>query len=162
MRGEGEKSNTDNIMFSLWTSRPHQSRLQSQEEDFRNPRPGEKASEIVRKKSKNHRRMCLWALLICLLFFKVLSDHDETTEDDVVVDESLEESTGTVPPLPPVSWFKDTRISRHAEMRCGKFRKKKKKKQCNGNDCRDGEESSFFDCWYWRHKQSHILQHADP
>ena len=36
------------------------------------------------------------------------------------------------------------------------------KKQCNGNDCRDGEESSFFDCWYWRHKQSDILQHADP
>ena len=35
-------------------------------------------------------------------------------------------------------------------------------KQCNGNDCRDGEESSFFDCWYWRHKQSDILQHADP
>ena len=55
----------------------------------------------------NHRKMCHWALLIWGLF-EVLSDHGETTEDDVVVDESSDESTGTMPPLPLVSWFKET------------------------------------------------------
>ena len=41
--------------------------------------------------------------IIDLGSFEVLSDHGETTEDDVVVDESSEESTGTLPLLPPVS-----------------------------------------------------------
>ena len=75
---------------------------------------------------------------------EVLSDHGEIIEDDfvvVVVDEASGESTGTVPPLPLVSWFKETRISRHAEMRCRKFRK-----HGNDNDCRDGENC----CWDWR------------
>ena len=89
--------------------------------------------------------------------FEVLSDNGETIEDDVVVDESSDEPTGTLPPLPLVSWFTNTKISRYAEMRCRNFRK-----HGNGNDCRDGEESSFFDCWAWRHELYDILQHADP
>ena len=75
-------------------------------EDLRNLRPREKVLEIVRKKSTNHRKMCHWALLIWVLF-EVLSDHGETIEDDVVVDESSDEPTGTMPPLPLVSWFKE-------------------------------------------------------
>ena len=97
--------------------------------------------------------------IIVLGSFAVLSDHGETFEDDVVVVvvESSEESTGTMPRLPLVSWAKERRISSHAEMHCGKFRK-----HCSGNDRRDAEKSSFFDCWDWRHEQSDILQHADP
>ena len=53
---------------------------------------------------------------------EVLSDHGETMEDDVVVDESSDESTGTMPPLPPVSLCKETRILRHAGLLCRKFR----------------------------------------
>ena len=83
-----------------------------------------------------------------------LSDHGSTVENDVVVDASLEEATGTMPPLPPAPWFKKTKTSKHTEMHCGRF-----SKHCRGNDCRDGEESSFFDCW---DKQSDILQQADP
>ena len=71
-----------------------------------------------------------------LASFEVLSDHGETIEDDVVVDESSDESTGTMPPLPPASWSKDTRISRCAEMHCRKFRT-----HGNGNDSPDGEVS---------------------
>ena len=54
--------------------------------------------------------------------FEVLSDHGDTTEDDIVVDASSEEFTGTMPPL-------ETRTSRDAEMRCGKF-----VNHCNGSD----------------------------
>ena len=94
--------------------------------------------------------------IVDLESFEVLSDHGETMADDDVV-ESSEESTGTMPPLPPVSWLKERRMSRYAEMLCRKFRKHGK-----GNDCRDGEESSFFDCWDWRHEQSDMLKYADP
>ena len=66
------------------------------------------------------------------------------TEDDVVVDESSEERTETVPQLPPLSWFRETRTC------------------CNGISCRDGEEPSFFDCWEWRHEQSDTSQQVDP
>ena len=83
--------------------------------------------------------------------FEVLSDHGDTVEDDVVVDESSEEATGTMPPLPPAPWFKKTKTSKHAEKHRGRF--------CHDNDCRGGEESSFFDCW---DEQSDILQQADP
>ena len=38
--------------------------------------------------------------------FEVLSDHGDTVED-ADVDESLEEATGIMPPLPLVSWFKN-------------------------------------------------------
>ena len=81
--------------------------------------------------------------------FEVLSDHGDTFEEYVVVDESSEESTGTVPPLPPVSWFKRTKTQRHAVIRCGKFLK-----HCTGNDGRDREECPFFDCWDWKHEES--------
>ena len=72
----------------------------------------------------------------------MLSDHGETTEGDVVVDESSEESTGSMPPLPLVSRFGDKGF------------------KARGHDCRDGEESSVFDCWDWRHEQFDISQHA--
>ena len=68
----------------------------------------------MRKSSKHHRSAMG---VIDLASFEVLSDHGETIEDDVVVDESSDESTETMPPLPPASWFKDTRISRCAAMR---------------------------------------------
>ena len=86
--------------------------------------------------------MCHWVLLIGESF-EVLSDHDKTTEDDVVGDESSDESTGTVPPLPLVS--------------CREFRK-----HGTGNDCRDSAESSLFDCWDWRHEQSDISATCGP
>ena len=38
----------------------------------------------------------------------MLSVNGETVEDDVIVDESSDDSTETLPPLPPVSWFKVT------------------------------------------------------
>ena len=41
--------------------------------------------------------------VIDLASFEVLSDNGETIEDDVVVDESSDESSGTMPPLPHVS-----------------------------------------------------------
>ena len=63
---------------------------------------------MVRKKRKTHRKMFHWASC------EVLSDHGDTIEDDVVDDESSEVSTGTIPPLPPVSWFKETRARRNA------------------------------------------------
>ena len=142
-------------MFSSRTRWPQiaEPRLTSIE-DFRNPRPADKAFDIVRKKSNNHRKKVPLDI-IDLVSFEVLSDHGETTED-VVVDESSDESTRTMPSLPLVSWFKETEISRYGEMRCRKFRK-----HGNGNDCRDGEESSFIDCWDWRHEQSDIFQRAD-
>ena len=78
-------------------------------EDVRNPRTREKVC-----------KMCSLGIFD-LGSFEVLSDHGEIIEDDVVVDESSEESTGTMPSLPLVSWFKETRISRYAEMRSGKL-----------------------------------------
>ena len=82
--------------------------------------------------------------------FEVLSDHGDTVEDDVVVDESSEESAGTTPPLPPAPRFNKTRTSKHTEMHRGRF-----SKHCHDNDCRDSEGSSFFDCW---DEQSDIMQ----
>ena len=72
--------------------------------------------------------------------FAVLSDDNDTIENEVEVDEFPEDTRGMMPPLPPASWFKKTETLKHAEMHCGKFRK-----PCNG-DHRD-EESPFFDCW---------------
>ena len=43
--------------------------------------------------------------------FEVLSDHGDTVEDEDEVDESSEETTGVVPPLPRVSWFKKTEMA---------------------------------------------------
>ena len=57
-----------------------------------------------------------------LVSFEVLSDHGDTV-DDVDVDESSEEATGIMPPLPLVCWFKNAGTSKHTEMHCGKFRK---------------------------------------
>ena len=71
--------------------------------------------------------------------FEVLSNHGDVVEHDVVADQSSEESTETMTPLPPVSWFQETRTSKHAQVLCGKFLK-----PFNGNDRRDGEESSFL------------------
>ena len=58
-------------------------------------------------------------------------------------------------PLPPASWFKKTKTSKHTEVHCGRFRK-----HCNG-DRRD-EESPFFDCWDWKDEQPDVLQQVDP
>ena len=48
----------------------------------------------------------------------------------------------------------ESRTSKHTEMHRERF-----SKHCHGNDCRDGEESSFFDCC---DEQSDILQQTDP
>ena len=87
--------------------------------------------------------------------FAVLSDHGDTVEDDVDVDECSEEDTGIMPPLPPASLFKESGTSKHTEVHCWMFRK-----PCNG-DRRD-EESPFFDCWDWKHEQYDVLQQVDP
>ena len=81
--------------------------------------------------------------------FLKLSDHSVAVEDEVDIDESSEEVTEMMPPLPPASWYKKT------DNYCGKFRKPRK------GDHRD-EESSFFDCWDWKHEQSDVLQQGDP
>ena len=73
----------------------------------------------------------------------MLSDHGQATEGDAGADG---ESTATLPPLPLVSWLKETRISRHSKVRRGRFLKPR-----NSND-RRGAESPFFDC---REEQEH-------
>ena len=45
--------------------------------------------------------------------FDVLSDHGDTAEDDVDDDESSQEATETLPPLPFASSFRKTRTSNH-------------------------------------------------
>ena len=103
--------------------------------DLRNSHPGEKALEIVRKEAQNISQNVPLDKMSSGSF-EVPSDHGDTIEDDVVDDTSSEEFTGTMTPLPPASWLKETRTTRHAD---GKF-----PKHCNGNDRRDGEESPFF------------------
>ena len=82
------------------------------------------------------------------------ADHGDTAENDTVVDEFSEDATFTMPPLPLAPLFKKTRTSKYTEMHC-----KRLLKQCHGNDYRDGEESSLFDCW---DEQSGIFQQVDP
>ena len=118
--------------------------------------PPKFAPEIVRKKSKTYFKNVPLGI-IDFGSFEVLSDHGDTVEDDVQVDESSEEATGIMPPLPPASCFKKTGTSKHTEMHCGKF-----SKHCRGNNCRKSEESPFFDCWDWKHEQSDVLQQVDP
>ena len=71
--------------------------------------PRTKALEIMREEEQESSQNVPLGILdvgSC----EVLSDHGETIEHDVIVDESLDESTETMPPLPLVSWFKETRI----------------------------------------------------
>ena len=72
---------------------------------------------------------------------EVLSDHGDEMEDD----ESTNETTEMMPPLPSGSSFKRT------ETFCGKFRK-----PCN-EDQQD-KEDPFFDCWDGKHEQFDALQ----
>ena len=51
----------------------------------------------------------------------VLSDHGDA-EGDVDIDESSEEATGIMPPLPLDSWFKKAETSKHTEVHRGRFR----------------------------------------
>ena len=94
--------------------------------------------------------MSHWGQLI-LGSFEVLLYHNDTVEDEDEVDESSEETTGVMPPLPAASWFKKTKTLKHSEMHCGKFWK-----PCYGDDRE--EESPFFDCRNWKHEQSDVLQ----
>ena len=158
LKEEGRATPTKNVFVvdALATSEPIAEPRLALQENLRNPRPGEKGfGNCEKEKQKSSKNVSVG--IIDLGSFQVLSHHGETKEDNVVVDESSEGSTRAMPPLPPVSWFKERRISKHAEMRCGKFRK-----HCNVSDCPDGEESSFFDCRDWRYEQSDSLQHADP
>ena len=77
--------------------------------------------------------------------FEVLSDRGDEVDDD----ESTDETTEMMPPLPPDSWFKRT------EMFCGKFRK-----PCN-EDHQD-EEDPFLDCRDGKQEQFDALQQMDP
>ena len=63
-------------------------------------------------------------------------------------DESTNETTEMMPPLPSGSWFQRT------ENFCGKFRK-----PCS-EDHQD-EEDPFFDCWDGKHEQFDALQQMD-
>ena len=90
----------------------------------------ENVLEIERMASEKHHDTCHWGRLIWGLF-EVPSNHGDTVEDDVVVDEPAENATGIMPPLPRAPWFKKTR------MHCGRI-----SKHCHGNDCRVGEEQS--------------------
>ena len=81
--------------------------------------------------------------------FEVLSDHGDNADDEVDVDVSTDETTEMMPPLPPVSWFKKTK------MYCGKFGN-----PCN-KDHRD-EEYPFFDCQDEMREQLDILKQVDP
>ena len=114
--------------------RPHWSRLQflklTSMEDLRKPQIRAAVLDIVMKKRKKRREMCreaslIWGLLRCC----------QTT---VTPRKTIGESADTMPPLPPVSWFKETRTSRRAKVRCVKCLKPRK-----SNDRRD-EESPFF------------------
>ena len=82
---------------------------------------------------------------IDLVSYEVLSDHGDEVEDD----ESTNETTEMMPPLPPDSWFKRT------ETFCGKFRKR-----C-GEDHQD-EENPFLDCGDGKQEQFDALQQVDP
>ena len=64
-------------------------------------------SEIVRTKEKRPPKICHWGT-IDLWSFEVLSDHGDEVEDD----ESTNETTEMMPPLPPGSWFKDRDVLR--------------------------------------------------
>ena len=66
----------------------------------------------------------------------MLSDHGDTVEDDVVVDESSEEATGTMPLLLLVPGSKRQGLQKRTEMHRGRF-----SKHCNDNDCRDTAKS---------------------
>ena len=77
-------------------------------EDLPNPCPGECVGNCEEEEQESSQHVPLG--IIDLVSFEVLSDHGETIEDDVVVDESSGGSTGTMPPLLRVSWFNETRI----------------------------------------------------
>ena len=136
------------VVVALVTSeRNVEPRLVSME-DPRNLHPKESVGSCEEEKQETSQNVPLGT--IDLGTFEVLSDHGDTAEDDVNVDECSQEAVETLPPLPPASWFRKTRTSNHSEVHCGKFRKPR-----NG-DRRD-EESPFFDCW-----DSDVLQHEDP
>ena len=94
-------------------------------EDPRNLHPKEHVLEVARKKSKKHRKTCHWGPFIWGLL-KCCQTTGTSWEDDVV-DESSEEATGTMPPLPPAPWFSKTRTSKHTEMHRGRV--------CTANSC---------------------------
>ena len=144
-------------MYSVRTHWPHQSRLQSQKltsiENHRNPHFGKKCWTYSRgEKSAAAGAARQYRFGAC----EVLSDRGDATKDDADADESSCESTDTMPSLPLVSRFKDTRTSRHAKVRCWKYLKPR---NCNG---RRDEESPLFDYWEGRQEHSDTLQRLDP
>ena len=58
-------------------------------EDPRNLHPKEKVLEVARTKIQKQYKMCHWGPSF-LGFFEVGSDHGDTVEDDIDVDESSE------------------------------------------------------------------------
>ena len=64
-------------------------------------------SETVRTKKQRLHKICHWGT-IDLGSLEVLSDHGDEVEDD----ESTNETTEMMPPLPPGSWFKDRDVLR--------------------------------------------------
>ena len=110
-------------------------------EDLQNLRPQGKVLEIARTKKQRPHKMCHWGPSIGV--FEVWSG------DEVDGDESTDETTEMMPPLPPDSWFKKT------ETLCGMFQK-----PCN-EDHRN-EEYPFLDCWDGEQEQFDVLQQMDP
>ena len=131
-----EKAEPTRNVFALG-AKQRRTRMQ----DSRIMHPKEKVLEVARKKSKKHRKTCHWRPLIWGLL-KCCQTTGDTAED--VVDDDFCRSSHmdqvTVATCSLVQEDKD--FSKHTEMHCWRF-----SKHCHGNDCRDGEESSFCDCW---------------
>ena len=120
-------------MFPLWMHWSHKSRFAEPEThingDSQNLRPKGKVLEIVRtKQTETSQNVPLGT--IGLGSFEVLSDNG----DEMDVDESTNETTEMMPPLPLDSWFK------RAETFCGKFRKPGEDPIL---DCWDGKQEHF-------------------
>ena len=150
LKEEGRVKLTKNVsaVEALVTSEQIAEAKLTSMEDTRNLRPKEKVmGSCEDEETETSEHVPLGT--IDLGSFEVLSDHGDTADDEVEVDDSTDETTEMMPPLPPDSWFKKT------EMLCGKF-----PKPCNG-DHRD-EEYPFFDCWDRKPEQSDVVQHVDP
>ena len=73
---------------------------------------------FLRKKSKTHRKLCHWALLMGSFLKCCQTTARPKRTKLLLMHLQKNESTGTLPALPLVSWFKETKISRHADTRC--------------------------------------------
>ena len=87
-------------------------------EDFRNPRPGENALDIFEEEEQDSSQNVPLGI-IDGVFLKCCQTTARPKRTKLLLMHlQKNESTGTLPALPLVSWFKETKISRHADTRC--------------------------------------------